>query len=156
MTVFAMEEVLEEPSPMIKVENNLNNHNINILEAGEVIQTLMVPVIVAAEEEKHLSYKSDSEESQSSECSDNSLSSSVSLTEDDDSPAEDPKCWPTRVRRQPRRRYTTDESDLDWEPEEEEQPVRKKAGQSGGRRKPSRYGVRRTEEREAHRPPVPQ
>jgi len=165
MTVFDIEEVLEEPSPMIKVENIKieknenslnNNNNINILEAGEVIQTLMVPVIVAAKEEKYLSYKSDSEESQTSECSDHSLSSSVSLTEDDDSPAEDPKCWPTRVRRQPRRRYTTDESDLDWEPEEEEEPVRKKASQSGGRRKPSRYGVRRKEERETHRPPVPQ
>merc|ERR550519_873686 len=104
MTVFAMEEVLEEPSPMIKVENSLNNNNLNILEAGEVIQTLMVPVIVAAEEEKYLSYKSDSEESQSSECSHNSLSSSVSITEEEeeeeeeDSPAEDPKCWPSRVR----------------------------------------------------------
>merc|ERR1719278_1569538 len=140
MTVFDIEEVLEEPSPMIKVENIKieknenslnNNNNINILEAGEVIQTLMVPVIVAAKEEKYLSYKSDSEESESSECS-----SSVSLTEDDDSPAEDPKCWPTRTRRQPRRRYTTEESDVDWQPEEEEeQPVRKKSGKSGGRRK---------------------
>jgi len=165
MTVFDIEEVLEEPSPLIeKTENSLNNNNnnINILEAGEVIQTLMVPVIVAAEEEKYLSYKSDSEESQSSECSHNSLSSSLSITEEeeeeeDDSPAEDPKCWPTRVRRQPRRRYTTEDSDLDWEPEEEEEQVRKKAGQAGGRRrKPSRYGVRRKEESEAHRPPVPQ
>merc|ERR1712038_415719 len=104
----------------IKIEKS---ENINILEAEEVIQTLMVPVIVAAkEEEKYLSYKSESEESESSECS-----SSVSLTEDDDSPAEDPKCWPTRARRPPRRRYTTEESDVDWEPdEEEEHPVRKK------------------------------
>jgi len=145
MTVFDIEEVMEE---MIKVENIKieKTENINILEAEEVIQTLMVPVIVAAKEEKYLSYKSDSEESESSECS-----SSVSLTEDDDSPAEDPKCWPTRTRRQPRRRYTTEESDVDWQPEEEEeQPVRKKSGKSGGRRKPSRY------EREIQRPPVPQ
>merc|ERR1712018_918942 len=117
---------------MVKVESNLDNKNINILEAGEVIQTLMVTLIVATEEDKHLSYKSDSEESQSSECSDNSLSSSVSLTEDDDSPAEDPKCWPTRVRRQPRRRYTTEDSDLDWEPEE-------RSSRSGGR--PARRGA---------------
>jgi len=152
MTLHDIGEVLEEPS-LITDDNNNHNNNINILEAGEVIQTLMVPVIVAAEEEKYLSYKSDSEESQSSECSDHSSSSSVSNTEEDDSPAEDPKCWPTRVRRQPRRRYTTDDSDLDWEPEEEEEPVRKKAGPSGGRRKPSRYGVRRNE---SLRTPVPQ
>merc|ERR1712183_1230502 len=135
MTVFDIEEVLEEPSPLIeKTESSLNNNNLNILEAGEVIQTLMVPVIVAAEEEKYLSYKSDSEESQSSECSHNSLSSSLSITEEEE-----------------------EDSDLDWEPEEEEEQVRKKAGQAGGRRrKASRYGVRRKEESEAHRPPVPQ
>merc|ERR1712183_690596 len=128
MTVFDIEEVLEEPSPLIeKTESSLNNNNLNILEAGEVIQTLMVPVIVAAEEEKYLSYKSDSEESQSSECSHNSLSSSLSITEEEE------------------------------EEEEEEAQVRKKAGQAGGRRrKASRYGVRRKEESEAHRPPVPQ
>merc|ERR1719205_515790 len=84
----------------------------------------MVPVIVRLEEDKeHLSYKSDSEESQTSECSASSLSvsSSVSITEEEeeeeeeDSPAEDPKCWSSRVRRQPRRaRYSTEESDLDW------------------------------------------
>jgi hypothetical protein len=156
MTVFDIEEVMEE---MIEVENIKieKTENINILEAEEVIQTLIVPVIVAAKEEKYLSYKSDSEESdesensEGSECSDHSISSSLSLTEDDDSPAEDPKCWPTRARRQPRRRYTTEESDADWQPEEEEeQPVRKKSGKSGGRRKPSRY------EREIQRPPVPQ
>jgi len=156
---------LIKDTPFYFHNNNHKNYktNLNILEAGEVIQTLMVPVIVAAEEEKYLSYKSDSEESQSSECSHNSLSSSLSITEEEeeeeeeDSPAEDPKCWPTRVRRQPRRRYTTEDSDLDWEPEEEEEQVRKKAGQAGGRRrKASRYGVRRKEESEAHRPPVPQ
>jgi len=139
MTVFAMEEVLETPSQMIKVENmkiektENSSTNKKLLEAGEVTQTLFVPVIVAAEEEKYLSYKSDSEESRSSDCS-------VSLTEDDDSPAEDPKCWPSRVRRAVRRRYTTEESDDDWEPEEE-QSVRRS---------------RRKEEREAHKAPVPQ
>ena len=155
MTVFDIEEVLEDPSQIIKVENIKigKTENINLLEAEEVIQTLMVPVIAAAkEEEKYVSYKSDSEESESSECS-----SSVSLTEDDDSPAEDPKCWTTRARRHPRRRYTTEESDVDWEPEEEEEQTgRKKGGQSGGRRKPCRYGVRRKEVRETQRPPVPQ
>jgi len=153
MTVFDIEEVLEDASQMIENIKIEKSENINILEAEEVIQTLMVPVIVAAkEEEKYLSYKSESEESESSECS-----SSVSLTEDDDSPAEDPKCWSTRARRHPRRRYTTEESDVDWEPEEqEEQPVRKKGGQSGGRRKPCRFGVRRKEVRETQRPPVPQ
>jgi len=152
MTVFAMEEVLETPSQMIKVENmkiektENSSTNKKLLEAGEVIQTLLVPVIVAAEEEKYLSYKSDSEESRSSDCS-------VSLTEDDDSPAEDPKCWPSRVRRAVRRRYTTEDSDDDWEPEEE-QPVRRRPAQTGARRKSCRYGGGRKEE--AHKPPVPQ
>jgi len=163
MTVFDIEEAMEEPSEMInvenikieKTENCLNHTSINILEAEEMIETLMVPVIMTTKEENYLSYKSDSEES---ECSEHSMSSSsLSLTEDDDSPAEDPKCWPTRARRQPRRpRYSTEDSDVDWEPEEEEQPVRKKVGKSGGRRKPCRYGVRRTDQREAHRAPVPQ
>jgi len=162
MTVFDIEEVLETPSQMIKNENikiektDNTSKNKRILEAGEVIQTLLVPVIVAPEEEKYLSYKSDSEESRASDWSE---PSSASLTEDDDSPAEDPKSWPTRVRRQARRRYTTEESDEDWEPEEEE-PVRKRPGQSAPRRKPCRYRVGRKEEREgegaAHKPPVPQ
>merc|ERR1712110_211342 len=123
-----------------------------LLEAGEVIQTLLVPVIVAAGAEKYLSYKSDSEESRTSDCSE---PSSVSLTEDDDSPAEDPQCWPSRVRRGARRRYTTEESDDDWEPDEE-QPVRRRPAQTGARRKSSRYGGGRKEEREAQKPPVPQ
>jgi len=162
MTVFDIEEVLETPSQMTKNENikiektDNTSKNKRILEAGEVIQTLLVPVIVAPEEEKYLSYKSDSEESRASDWSE---PSSASLTEDDDSPAEDPKSWPTRVRRQARRRYTTEESDEDWEPEEEE-PVRKRPGQSAPRRKPCRYRVGRKEEREgegaAHKPPVPQ
>lgn len=162
MTVFDIEEVLETPSQMTKNENikiektDITSKNKRILEAGEVIQTLLVPVIVAPEEEKYLSYKSDSEESRASDWSE---PSSVSLTEDDDSPAEDPKSWPTRVRRQARRRYITEESDEDWEPDEEE-PVRKRPGQSAPRRKPCRYRVGRKEEREgegtAHKPPVPQ
>jgi len=162
MTVIDIEEVLESPSQMIKNENikiektDNTSKNKKILEAGEVIQTLLVPVIVAPGEEKYLSYKSDSEESRASECSE---PSSVSLTEDSDSPAEDPKCWPTRVRRQARRRYTTEDSDEDWEPEEEE-PVRKRPGQSAPRRKPRRscsFLSRKEEgEGEAHKPPVPQ
>lgn len=164
MTVFDMEEMIKvEDIKIEKTEDSLNNnhHHLTMLEAGEVIQTLMVPVIVRLEEDKeHLSYKSDSEESQTSECSASSLSvsSSVSITEEEeeeDSPAEDPKCWPSRVRRQPRRaRYSTEESDLDWEPEED-LPARKKPVQSGGRRKPGRFAGRR-EVREAVRAPVPQ
>jgi len=158
MTVFDIEEVLETPSQMIKVENMKIEKTENtsmkkkLLEAGEVIQTLLVPVIVTAGAEKYLSYKSDSEESRTSDCSE---PSSVSLTEDDDSPAEDPQCWPSRVRRGARRRYTTEESDDDWEPEEE-QPVRRRPAQTGARRKSSRYGGGRKEEREAQKPPVPQ
>jgi hypothetical protein len=163
MTVFDMEEMIKiEDIKIEKTEEdslNINNPHLNILEAGEVIQTLMVPVIVKTEEDKeYLRYKSDSEESQTSECSARSLSvsSCVSLTEEEeeeDSPPEDPKCWPSRVRRQPRR-YSTEESDLDWEPEEDP-PARKKPVQSGGRRKPGRFPVRR-EVREAVRAPVPQ
>jgi len=145
MTVSDLDQIIK--MEIEKTENSSMNKQ--LFEAGEVIQTLLVPVIVAAEEEKYLSYKSDSEESRSSDCS-------VSLTEDDDSPAEDPKCWPSRVRRAVRRRYTTEESDDDWEPEEE-QPVRRRPAQTGARRRnPCRYGGGRKEEREAHKPPVPQ
>jgi len=158
MTVYDVES-LEEPSLVRKAENiqieetvEEEEKNRRILEAGEVLQTLMVPVVVGAGEENHLSYKSDSEESRTS---DSSEPSSASLTEDSDSPTEDPKCWPSRVRRAARRRYTTEESDEDWEPEEEE-PVRKRHGQSGARRKPCRYGGRRKEEIQVHKPPVPQ
>lgn len=165
MTLYDIEEELEKPSYMIKVENikiemtedNLNNNNSSMAESEEMIQTLMVPVIMTsgqAESEKYLSYKSDGEESHTSDCS---TSSSVGLTEEDDSlaqtEAEVPKCWSTRARRKPRRRYTTDESDEDYVPEEEE-PVRKKASQQGGRRKHGRFGERRR--LETYRAPVPQ
>lgn len=165
MTLFDIEEELEKPSYMIKVENikiertedSLNNNNSSMAESEEMIQTLMVPVIVTsgqAGSEKYLSYKSDGEESHTSDCS---TSSSVGLTEEDDSPAETeaevPKSWSTRARRKPRRRYTTDESDEDYVPEEEE-TVRKKASQQGGRREHGRFGERRR--LETYRAPVPQ
>jgi len=171
MTVLDIEEMIKDDDIKIEKDEDSLNNNINqvdMLEAGEVLQTLMVPVIVKTEgdQEEYLSYKSDSEESLASECSARSLSvsSSVSLTEEEDedeedSPAEDPKCWPSRVRRQGRRARSdsTEESDQDWEPEED-LPVRKKPAQSGGRRKPGRFGGRREgrEGRKAHRAPVPQ
>jgi len=165
MTLFDIEEELEKPSYMIKVENikiektedSLNNNNNSMEGAEEMIQTLMVPVIVTsgqAETEKYLSYKSDGEESHTSDCS---SSSSLPLTEEDDSPAETeaevPQRWSSRAHRKPRRRYTTDDSDEDYRPEDEE-PVRKKASQSGGRRKHGRFGERR--KMENYRAPVPQ
>jgi len=134
MTLFDIEEELEKPSYMIKVENikiektedSLNNNN--SMEGAE--------------------------ESHTSDCS---SSSSLPLTEEDDSPAETeaevPQRWSSRAHRKPRRRYTTDESDEDYRPEDEE-PVRKKASQSGGRRKHGRFGERR--KMENYRAPVPQ
>jgi len=82
----------------------------------------MVPVInVKTEDEKYLTYKSDSEESAIS-----SRSSISCTTDNDEEPLEneedeDPKYWAIPVSNSKRKRHSSSESfDADWEPEKKQ------------------------------------
>lgn len=91
--------------------------NKSMLEAGERIQTMMVPVInIETEQEK---YKSDSEESEIS-C-ESSVSSNTDNDEEQLEEEEDPKYWSLSSRR---RHLSSESEDADWEPEPEK-PARR-------------------------------
>jgi len=150
MDLLDIKEEIEEPKEAkldrISVEDAediLNNNR--TLEAGNMVQTLIVPVINVKTEKYH-NYKSDSEESEVS------CRSSVSNTDNDEEEEEeegeeDPKFWSLRRRR---RHITSESEDADWEPEmEPEKPVRR------GGRGTARPEVTRRERRVQHTP-VPQ
>merc|ERR1719170_63777 len=100
MDLLDIKEEIEEPKEAkldrISVEDAediLNNNR--TLEAGNMVQTLIVPVINVKTEKYH-NYKSDSEESEVS------CRSSVSSNTDNDEEGEeeeDPKFWSLRRRR---------------------------------------------------------
>lgn len=127
-------DIKEEIEEDVKTEVSEEVFNKRMLEAGERIQTLMVPVInMKTEQEKYLAYKSDSEESEIS-C-ESSVSSNTDNDEEqlEDEEAEDPKYWSLRTSR--RRHLSSESEDADWEPEPEK-PVRRcgKKVREGARR----------------------
>jgi len=132
-------EDIEEPNKMIKleaVEDVLNNNK--IME----VQTVMVPVV--NEEEKHLSYKSDSELSEISSRS----SASCTTDNEEDEEDEDPKTWAIPTPKRRGRHPSSESDDADWEPEEK--VVRRKTpGSNRNRRKT------KVDKRVLHKP-VPQ
>lgn len=149
MDLRDIREEIEEPNKMItleEVENVLNNNK--MLEAGEILHTVMVPVInVKTEDVKY--YKSDSEESEISSHSSVSCKSDNDEEHLENEEDEDPKYWaipPSNTRR--KRQPSSESDDADWEPEEKQ--MRRKTGSS------SRV-VRKTEgaKRVPHKP-VPQ
>jgi hypothetical protein len=129
-----IQEDFEELNRIIKLEDDsMNNNEIPTVE--ELIQTVMVPVFnVKTEEEKRLSYKSDSEFSETS-----STTSVSSNTDNEEEPVEeeedeDPKFWVIPPPKKKVRHPSSESEDVDWEPEEKP-PKRKTQGSS--RRKPS-------------------
>jgi hypothetical protein len=123
MDLRDIKEEIEEPHKMITLEEveDVLNHN-KVLDVGDILQTVMVPVInVKTEDEKYLTYKSDSEESAIS-----SRSSISCTTDNDEEPLEneedeDPKYWAIPVSNSKRKRHSSSESfDADWEPEKKQ------------------------------------
>jgi len=131
MDLLDIKEEIEEPKEAkldrISVEDAediLNNNR--TLEAGNMVQTLIVPVINVKTEKYH-NYKSDSEESEVSCRSPvSSNTDNDEEEEEEEEGEEDPKFWSLRRRR---RHITSESEDADWEPEmEPEKPQKRKTG----------------------------
>ena len=149
MDLLDIKEEIEEPKEAkldrISVEDAediLNNNR--KLEAVNMVQTLIVPVINVKTEKYH-NYKSDSEESEVSCRSSVSSNTDNDEEEEEEEGEEDPKFWSLRRRR---RHITSESEDADWEPEmEPEKPVRR------GGRATARPEVARRVRRVAHSRP---